>query len=115
MFAAARRRKPGEMNKTETAYNAFLEGELAAGRIAWFKFEAIKLRLGDRTFLTVDFAVLPVDGGILELHDAKGSPFAVAEDAKVKMRWAAQDYPFIFKMVFPIPKKDGGGWRVEVY
>lgn len=115
MFAAARKRKPGEMNKTEAAYNTFLEGELAAGRIAWFEFEGIKLRLADRTFLTVDFAVLPVDGGILELHDTKGSPFAVSEDAKIKMRWAADKYPFVFKMVFPVAKKDGGGWREEPY
>lgn len=113
MFAAARKRKPGEMNKTEAAYDKFLAGELAAGRIAWYRFEAIKLRLADRTFLTVDFAVLPVDGGILELHDAKGSPFAVAEDAKVKMKWAAQDYPFIFKLAFPRKVKDGGGWDIE--
>lgn len=115
MFAAARKRKPGEMNKTEAAYAAYLDAEIIAGRVAWYQFDGIKLRLTDNSFLTVDFAVLYVDGGILELHDTKGSPFAVSEDAKVKMRWAAEKYPFVFKMVFPVAKKDGGGWRFEEY
>lgn len=115
MFAAARKRAPGEMNKTEAAYADHLEAEVTAGRVVWWRYEGIKLRLGDRSFLTIDFAVLYKDGGILELHDAKGSPFAVSEDAKVKMKWAAETYPFIFKMVFPVAKRDGGGWRYEEY
>jgi hypothetical protein len=113
MFAAARRRKPGEMNKTEAAYCAHLEAELAAGRVAWFAFEGIKLRLADRSFLTMDFAVLPVDGGILELHDTKGSEHMISEDAKVKMAVAAEHYPFIFKVAIPRKKRDGGGWAIR--
>lgn len=110
MFAAARRRAPGEMNKTEAAYAKHLEAEQAAGRVAWWAYEGIKVRLADRTFLTMDFAVLPVDGGVLELHDTKGSLFVVSEDAKVKMRVAAEHYPFIFKIAIPRKVRDGGGW-----
>lgn len=115
MFAAARKRAPGEMNKTEKAYSEFLDAEVIAGRVAWYQFDGIKLRLSDNSFLTVDFAVLYEDGGILEFHDTKGSPHIVSEDAKVKMRWAAEKYPFRFKLVFPRKKSEGGGWRYEEY
>lgn len=113
MFAAARRRKPGEMNRTEAAYAKHLEVEHGAGRIAWWAFEGIKLRLADRSFLTMDFAVLSVDGGILELHDTKGSEHMISEDAKVKMAVAAEHYPFIFKVAIPRKVRDGGGWEIR--
>ena len=104
---------PGKMNKTEARY----ERELLApakgrGELLWYAFEAVKLRLADRTFLTVDFAVLTKDG-VLELHDVKGALAIVEEDAKVKMKVAAAMFPFRFKMAFPRPRKLGGGWMVR--
>lgn len=106
------RLKPGQRNATEAAYEQHLELLRRAGEIAWYRFEGIKLRLADNTFLTVDFAVMRTDGQ-LEMHDTKGSPAIYQDDAKVKMKVAAEMYPFVFRVAFPRRKKDGGGWLVE--
>src|SRR6266567_7806807 len=55
------RLKTGEMNKTEAAYDQHLWQRFFAKEILWHKFEAVKLRLADNTFLTVDFAVMRAD------------------------------------------------------
>ena len=94
------RLKKGERNKTEAKYEAHLERLMAAGEIQWFKFEAIKIRIGDNCFLTPDFAVMAADS-TLELHDVKGSKHVFSDDARVKMRAAAELYPFRVKAVFP--------------
>lgn len=107
------RLKPGELNKTEAAYREHLEALKHAGSILWYRFEGIKLRLADNTFLTVDFSVLAADGH-LEMHDVKGGRGVFMDDAKVKMKVAADSYPFVFKVAFPRTKKAGGGWDVEV-
>lgn len=105
------RLKTGTLNKTEQAYASFLELRRIAGEIAWWKFEGIKVRLADNTFYTPDFAVMLADG-ILECHEVKGF---WADDARVKIKVAADIYPFIFRAFKPMPKKDGGGWREEVF
>ncbi len=79
----------------------------------WYRFEGIKLRLADNTFLTPDFAVMRADGQ-MELHDVKGARAVFQDDAKVKMKVAADAYPFIFRVAFPRKAKDGGGWDIEV-
>jgi hypothetical protein len=106
------RLKVGQLNKTEQAYQDFLERRKAGGQVLWYRFEGVKLRLADNTFITVDFAVLLADG-ILEMHDVKGSKAIYQDDAKVKMKVAAEMYPFIFRVAYPRPKKDGGGWLIE--
>ena len=53
-FYALGRLKTGEMNKTESAYSAHLEMLRIAGELLWHKFEGLKLRLADNTFLTVE-------------------------------------------------------------
>jgi hypothetical protein len=105
------RLKVGERNKTEAAYEHFLELRRRAGEILWFKFGAIKLRLADNCFLTVDFAVMTADG-YLEMHDIKPNPHFIQDDAKVKMKSAGEGFPFRFFYVFPKRKSDGGGWDV---
>ena len=50
--------------------------------------------------------------GALEMHEVKGHWM---EDARVKMKVAADMYPFRFIAVQPIAKKAGGGWKVEVF
>ncbi len=107
------RLKTGEMNRTEAAYDQHLELRQRAGEIVWRKFEGIKLRLADNCFLTMDFAVLNADG-TFELHDVKGAKAIFEDDAKVKMKVAADAYPFVFRVAFPKPKRDGGGWLIEV-
>lgn len=106
------RLKTGEMNKSEAAYCAHLELLKRAGEVLWYRFEGIKLRLADNCFITVDFAVMLANGQ-LEMHDVKGSKAIYSEDAKVKMKCAAEAYPFVFRVAFPQPKKLGGGWLIE--
>lgn len=106
------RLKPGEMNRTEAAYAQLLTGQLQQGEILWWKFEGIKLRLADNCFLTVDFAVMN-RAGELQMIDVKGARAVWSDDSKVKMRVAAELYPFPFFVAFPQSKKDGGGFLVE--
>lgn len=99
------------MNKTEAAYAATLEQRRTAGEVAWFKFEGLKLRLADNTFYTPDFFVMLADGG-LEAHEVKGH---WVDDARAKIKIAADMYPMRFIAIRPKPKKDGGGWAVEEF
>lgn len=106
------RLKPGTMNKTEAAYAASaLEPAKQRGEVLWYKFEGVKLRLADNTFLTVDFFVMLADGS-LEAHEVKGR---WEEDARAKIKIAADMYPFRFIAVQAEAKKRGGGWKVEEF
>lgn len=105
------RLKTGQMNKTEAAYAQHLEARKAAGEVLWYRFEGIKLRLADNTFYSPDFAVLLADG-TLECHEVKGHWM---DDARVKIKVAADQYPMRFIAVKVRAKKHGGGWEVEVF
>lgn len=105
------RLKTGQMNPTEAAYGAELELRKRAGEIAWFKFEGVKLRLADNTFLTVDFFVMLADGR-LQAHEVKGSRSIVQDDSWAKTKIAADMYPFEFFMAYSRRKRDGGGFEV---
>lgn len=105
------RLKVGAMNKTEVAYAAHLEARRAAGEVAWFLFEGIKYRLADNTFYTPDFAVMLADGA-LEAHEVKGF---WQDDARVKIKVAADRFPIKFIAVKAQSKKAGGGWEVEAF
>ncbi|KVN17939.1 MULTISPECIES: hypothetical protein [unclassified Burkholderia] len=103
------RLKAGAMNKTEQQYATFLEALRVAGMIAWYRFEGVKLRLADNTFYSPDFAVMRADGA-MEMHEVKGH---WQDDARVKIKVAADMYPFRFLAVKPKAKRDGGGWQQE--
>lgn len=105
------RLKTGQMNKTESAYCQLLELRKRAGEIDWYRFEGIKLRLADNTFYTPDFAVMLANGE-MEMHEVKGF---WADDARVKIKVAAEQYPFRFIAVKPKAKKAGSGWEVEEF
>lgn len=105
------RLKTGQMNKTESAYCQILELRKRAGEIDWYRFEGIKLRLADNTFYTPDFSVMLANGE-MEMHEVKGF---WADDARVKIKVAAEQYPFRFIAVKPKAKKAGGGWEVEEF
>ena len=105
------RLKTGAMNKTEDAYAAHLALLKHAGDVAWFRFEGIKLRLADNTFYTADFAVMRADGA-MEIHEVKGH---WQDDARVKIKVAAEQYPFRFVAVKARAKKDGGGFSEEEF
>jgi len=102
---------PGTMNKTEQAYGEKLEHMKRSGEIEWYKFEGIKLRLANRTFYTPDFFVMLPDG-TLEVHEVKGF---WEDDARVKIKVAAEMYPFKFIAIKVRAKKHGGGWAVEEF
>jgi len=99
------------MNETETAYAATLDARRHAGEVAWFKCEGIKLRLADNTFYTPDFAVMLADG-VLEMHEVKGF---WQDDARVKIKIAADMYPLRFVAIHARPQKIGGGWELEEF
>lgn len=105
------RLKTGERNKTEAAYESLLRTRQIAGEVVWFRFEGVKLRLADNTFYTPDFVVMVADGQI-ELHEVKGF---WADDARVKIKVAADQYPFRFIAVRARSKRDGGGWEIEEF
>ena len=101
--------KPGVMNKTEAAYAELLQGLKLNGKIQDYKFECVKLKLADKTHYTPDFMVISADGEV-EFHEVKGF---WRDDARVKIKVAAEIYPFRFIAVQKRSRKDGGGWRVE--
>jgi hypothetical protein len=103
----------GTMNDTETRYAAYLDQLKLAGEVLWWRFEPCKLLLAPQTSLTPDFMLLLADGA-LEMHDVKGAKAIYTDDAKVKMKIAAQEYPFAFRVVYPVPKSKGGGWDIEL-
>ena len=108
------RLKVGAMNRTEAAYEQVLAGRLSAGEISWYKFEGWKFRLADNTFYSPDFAVM-LASGALECHEVKGAMVIFQDDAKVKVKVAAEMHPCAFKVVVPRRKADGGGWEVKEY
>lgn len=110
MYALGRL-KVGAMNKTEMAYEAHLFMRKAAGEVAWYKFEGLKFRLADNTFYTPDFAVM-LSTGELQAHEVKGF---WQDDARAKIKIAADLYPLEFIAVKAKAKKDGGGWAIEVF
>ena len=103
---------PGTMNGTEKQYAEMLEVKRQGGEVLWYAYESVKLRLADKTFLTVDFFVMN-DAGELEAHEVKGGFWE--DDARVKMKVAASMYPFRFIAAQKLPKKKGGGWKVEEF
>lgn len=113
LFALGRL-KAGDLNQTEQAFEKLLKTLEYTGEILWYKFEGVKLRLADKTFLTIDFAVLTKDNQ-LEMIDVKGAKAIVQDDSLAKIKIAASMYPFTFKIAYPKRKKDGGGWLIEEY
>lgn len=94
----------GKMNKTEAAYASHLDLRKQDGDVLWYRFEGVKLRLADKTFLTVDFPVMRCDG-VMEMHEVKGF---MMDDANAKIKIAAEMYPFKFIIV----RKAKIGWSM---
>ena len=85
--------KAGVMNGLERSYSVRLETMKQAGLIKWYTFESITLKLAKDTRYTPDFAVIN-NSDELEYHEIKGF---WRDDAKVKIKVAAEMFPFIFK------------------
>ena len=108
------RLKAGQMNKTEAAYAQTLELRKRAGEIIWYAFDAINLRLAEKTHYRGDFFVM-LASGELQVHEVKGARSVFADDAKVKVKVAASLFPFKFIVVYPQAKKPSGGWEYEEF
>jgi hypothetical protein len=108
-YYALGRLPKGHLNKTEQAYSDYLRDLMLAGEVLWYRFEGIKLKLADNTFLTMDFAVLH-KSGVMQLIDVKGG--WATEDSRIKIKIAAEMYPFRFVIV---KKAKGGGWDREEF
>jgi hypothetical protein len=97
---AKARRVAGRMNGHEAEYaTLFLNNRV-------WKFEAITFRLGDDCRYTPDFMVIAEDD-VVEFHEVKGF---WRDDAKVKLRVAAEQYPMFRFKAFRRVKKT---WQVE--
>lgn len=105
------RMKSGKMNGTEKDYAQHLEMLKRAGEIIYYSFDNINLRLAEGTFYKPDFLVMKSDGQI-EIHEVKGF---WTDDAKVKIKVAADRFPFRFIAIMKQPKKKGGGWNIQEF
>ena len=97
------------MNQLESRYADLLAIAMQTNPagVASFRFEALKLRLADKTFYAPDFVVLRPDG-LIELHEVKGH---WEDDARVKVKVAAEMYPeFLFVGVTWSRRE---GWKYE--
>lgn len=99
MFKArgrTQRHRPGEMNRTESAYAMVLEARLRAGEILKYEFERLTFRVGIDCRYTPDFYVVLADGSV-EFHEVKtrrrDNKILMADDALAKFRTAAQQFP----------------------
>lgn len=102
----------GERNSLEQEYEQHLMQLQAQGRVLWFEFEPMTLKLADRTTYTPDFLVQMADR-TLELHEVKGRWM---DDARVKIKIAADVFRvFRFVGIKKRPKKEGGGWAFEYF
>jgi serine phosphatase RsbU (regulator of sigma subunit) len=93
-------------NKLEAKYDRYLADLKHAGLIRDYYFEAVKFRLAARTFYTPDFVVVTLDGAT-EVRETKGF---FREDARVKIKVAAEKYPHIRWVVV---RWVGGEWEYE--
>ena len=101
------RLKSGQMNKTESAYGKYLEVQKQFGDVAWYAFEPMNLRLADKCFYRIDFLVM-LKSGQLECHEVKGF---WTDDALVKIKTAAEKFPFRFIAVRLIK----GEWEIREF
>ena len=101
------RMKAGQKNKTEAAYEQVLELRKRAGEILWYAFDAVNLRLAEKTHYRGDFFVMMASGE-LQVHEVKGH---WTDDARVKIKVAAALFPFKFIAV----RKTKAGWEFEEF
>lgn len=114
MTKYGRRHKPGEMNRTESAYADLLALKVLNGEVDSWQFEAITFKLAADCRYTPDFAIYHADG-TLEFVDVKGGG-PMDPKSRVKIKCAADKFPqFSFSIAQCIAKKHGGGWNRETF
>ncbi len=100
----------GKMNKLEESYSQRLELMQRTGTIVSWAWEPMKLKLGRdwKTTYTPDFLVV-TPGGYMEFHEVKGF---MEEDANVKIKVAAKDFPWFTFVLARLNKKV---WEIKEY
>lgn len=109
------------MNKTELRYSQHLDLQIKAGEVIKYWFEGIKFRLAGQTTYKPDFLVLTAEGK-LEIHEVKGrkklrsgkSSFWAEEDARIKIKVAAEMFGSAFKFMIVWPG-DRGQWEHKMF
>lgn len=96
------------MNKAEARYAAALEARRIAGEVEWYLYEGWTFKLADDTRYTPDFCVL-LSNGELEAHEVKGHRRIFRDDAKVKIKVAANIFPIRFLLAIP----NGEAWDIS--
>jgi len=97
------------MNKLESSYAEHLRMLQLTGEVHSFSYERHNLKLADRTYYKPDFEVMLPDGSI-EFHEVKGY---MQEDANVKLKVAAQQFPqYVFKLIYR--GKRNSGWQISI-
>ncbi len=104
------------MNGLERAYADVLKARAERGEIREWKYEAVTLVVArPPTALpsryTPDFFVVNADGEV-EFHETKGF---MRDDAALKLKMAAEQYPFRFLLLKKAAKRDGGAWTTKEY
>jgi len=100
----------GDMNKTESAFAAYLSERQAAGAVLWWKFHPANVRLAKNTFYEIDFLVLLATGE-LAIYETKGG--FTSEKGQMKIKLCAEALP-VFKMI-KASKRKGGCWDFQEF
>ena len=102
-----KRHVKAEMNRWESQYASVLETARTFGDIQHWRFERVNLKLADKTYYKPDFVVIHNDNSI-EFVEVKGFS---RDDARVKIKVAAEQFPFWkFTVAFGLKK---GAWQYE--
>lgn len=97
------------MNRTEQAFRDQLEHWKASGVILAYWFEAFKFKIAsEKCYYTPDFVALMGDS-TLAVFEVKGSLRIFTDDAKVKCKVFADQYPLPLYVVCP---KGKGVWGI---
>lgn len=86
------------MNANEAAFAKVLEEWKAKGEVLFYSFESLQLILAPRTTLLLDFHAVMSDGTLVFYEckaGMKNGRYRVEEDANVKMKLAAEKFPYL--------------------
>lgn len=110
LFALGRLPKD-EMNRTETAFAALLGEWMRLGKIVWWAFHVIKVRLGELAWYEPDFLVMHADR-TLWIYETKGG--FTTDKGQLKIRACANVLPVIgIIKATERAKKAGGGFELQ--
>lgn len=98
--------RPDRLNKTEAAFLATLKHQWPFATIL---SQQVKLRLAQKTWYTPDFILIQQDmsGTRMLAYEVKGF---MRDDAAVKLKVAAEAYPFF---EWHLVRKTKGGWHLK--